>query len=77
MTIVKKAGCDSPAVADLVQQVVTGSKQVTDVGAELSFVLPSSSVERFSPLFSYLDGMCIVITHIYYSNVVVHQVAYS
>ena len=58
MTIVKETGCDSSAVAELVQQVVTGSKQVSDVGAELSFVLPSSSIARFSPLFNYFDGKC-------------------
>ena len=58
MTIVKEPGCDSFAISELVQQVIRGSQQVTDVGAELSFILPSSSVERFSPLFNYFDGKC-------------------
>ena len=57
MTIVKEPECDSLGVTDVVTQIVTGAKQVTDVGAELSFILPSSSVKEFPVLFDYLDSM--------------------
>ncbi len=61
MTVVKNPGCDVVGVTDLIQQIVTGSQLVTDVGAELSFVLPSSSVKRFPPLFEYLDGKLLIL----------------
>jgi len=34
------------------------SFQVTDVGAELSFVLPSEAAPYFPALFDTLEGMC-------------------
>ena len=56
MTMVKEPYCDSHVVTDLVKRIVNGAKQVTDVGAELSFILPSQSSQSFPALFDTLDG---------------------
>ena len=57
MTMVKGPHCDSQAVTDLVERMVTGAQQEMDVGAELSFILPSQSSHQFPQLFDTLDGM--------------------
>ena len=54
--MVKEAECDSMAVTNLVTGTVAGAEQVTDVGAELSFILPSSSINQFPDLFDILDS---------------------
>ena len=56
MTIVKELSCDSSAVISLVQQMVAGAKLNTDIGAELSFVLPFQSSHSFPELFDTIDG---------------------
>ena len=56
MTMVKEQNCDSLAVSSLVTQVITGAEQVTDVGAELSFILPSQSIHQFPQLFDILES---------------------
>lgn len=56
MTIAKEPQCDSHAVTSLVKHTVAGAEQDTDVGAELSFILPSQSIHQFSKLFDTLDG---------------------
>lgn len=56
MTMVKETNCDSQAVIDLVMRTVNEAKAVTDVGAELSFILPSQSTHQFPQLFDILDG---------------------
>lgn len=56
MTVVKEDGCDSMAVSGLIKQKITGAELVTDVGAELSFILPSNSANQFPELFDLLDG---------------------
>lgn len=60
MTMVKEAGCDSVAVTNIVTSAITGAEQVTDVGAELSFILPSSSIQQFPDLFDMLDSKLVV-----------------
>ena len=62
MTMVKEPKCDSQVVTDLVKRIVNGAKQVTDVGAELSFILPSQSSSFFPNLFDTLDGESFIIT---------------
>ena len=62
MTMVKEPKCDSQVVTDLVKRIVNGAKQVTDVGAELSFILPSQSSSSFPNLFDTLDGEPFIIT---------------
>jgi ATP-binding cassette subfamily A (ABC1) protein 3 len=42
-------------VEQLVKSFVSEAEQVTDVGAELSFILPASSAPSFPVLFSRLD----------------------
>ena len=56
MTMVKEPQCDSRPVIDLVTRTVEGATAVTDVGAELTFRLPSQSTHQFPQLFDVLDG---------------------
>ena len=56
MVVVKKPQCDSLKVTDIVMSIVEGAEQVTDVGAELSFILPSTSTGSFPALFDALEG---------------------
>ena len=58
MTMVKGSKCDSGLVTGLVKDTVSGAEQVTDVGAELSFLLPSQSAQQFPDLFDILDSKC-------------------
>ena len=71
MTMVKEPKCDSQVVTDLVKRIVNGAKQVTDVGAELSFILPSQSSSYFPNLFDTLDGEPFKITALTYSSSIV------
>lgn len=56
MTIVKEPGCVSHKVEELVRSFVAGAEQVTNVGAELSFILPANSTSKFPDLFDSLEG---------------------
>ena len=56
MTMVKEPSCETKAVVDLVTRMVDEAKAVMDVGAELSFILPSQSAHQFPQLFDTLDG---------------------
>ncbi len=57
MTIVKESGCDSSQVEHLVKSMVENAQQVTDVGAELTFILPSSATPNFPDLFDTIEGV--------------------
>ena len=57
MVVVKEAECNSAKVTELVKFFVRGAEQVTDVGAELSFVLPSASASSFPAVFDALEGI--------------------
>ena len=59
MVIVKEPSCDSGQVTETVVSLVRGGKKVTDVGTELSYVLPSLSSGSFPTLFDTLEGMCL------------------
>ena len=63
--MVKEPGCDSKIVTNLVTSTVERAEQVTDVGAELSFILPSSSVSQFPDLFDILDSKEHVHVHVH------------
>lgn len=65
MTVVKESGCDSQILSGVVEKMVEGAKQVTDVGAELTFILPSVSSQQFPQLFDTLEGE---IWHLYSQN---------
>lgn len=56
MTLVKEPDCHSDEVTRKVLSLVYEAQQVTDVGAELSFILPSSATPHFPQLFEALDG---------------------
>lgn len=57
MTLVKEPNCVSENVERLVCSFVPEAKQETDVGAELSFTLPSNATSQFPELFDKLDSM--------------------
>ena len=56
MTMVKEESCDPSRVERAVKSVVPNAEQVTDVGAELSYILPSSSTPSFPQLFDKLEA---------------------
>lgn len=68
MVIVKEPSCDSAKLTDTVVSVVHGGKKVTDVGTELSYVLPSQSSQSFPTLFDTLEGNATSV-HMYMLNV--------
>ena len=55
LTVVKEPNCDSETITSVVERTVSGAKMITDVAAELSFVLPSQSSSQFSDLFDLLE----------------------
>ena len=56
LTVVKDEKCDSDAVSELVKGTIPGSEVGTDVGAELSFILPAQSSHLFPGLFDTFNG---------------------
>ena len=54
--MVKAADCNVTATSSLVNNHVQDARLVSDVGAELAFVLPSQSSVGFEPLFRELEG---------------------
>ena len=56
LTLVKEASCDSSRVERLFKSFIIDAKKVTDIGAELSFILPSSSTPLFPNLFDRLEA---------------------
>ncbi len=60
MSVEKIPSCDSAQVTELVKHFVREAEQVSDVGAELSFILPSSSTSSFPALFDSMEGMVLV-----------------
>ena len=60
MTLVKDRTCDSHKVESLVISYILSAKMVTDVGMELSFILPSSAASKFPELFEKLESKLIV-----------------
>ena len=56
LTLVKDLSCVSSRVEQLVKSFVPEAEQVTDVGAELSYILPSSSTPSFPELFDRLEA---------------------
>ena len=55
LTLVKGSNCDVTATSSLVYNFVKDARLVSDVGAELAFVLPSQSSGGFEPLFRELE----------------------
>ena len=56
LTLVKDIFCVSSRVEQIVKSFVPEAEQVTDVGAELSFILPSSSTPSFPNLFDKIEA---------------------
>ena len=55
LTLVKGSDCNVTATSSLVYNHVMDAKLVSDVGAELAFVLPSNNSAGFEPLFRELE----------------------
>ena len=55
MVIVKEELCDVPKISLLVQSYVPQAKLETNVGAELSYILPHESSDKFEALFTDLE----------------------
>ncbi|XP_041062157.1 phospholipid-transporting ATPase ABCA3 [Carcharodon carcharias] len=55
MVIVKEPHCKIAAVTDLVKSYVPKAALQTTAGAELSYILPNESTDRFEALFSELE----------------------
>ena len=56
LTLVKGPSCDSREMSELVTSTVPGSQLATDVGAELTFLLPFTSSQYFPVLLESLEG---------------------
>ena len=56
MTLVKQSKCVSYEIEVLVKSFIPSAKKVTDVGMELSFILPSNAASNFSNLFDKLES---------------------
>ena len=56
LTIVKDDSCDPSQVERAVKSVVSDAEKSTDVGAELSYILPSSATRSFPQLFDELEA---------------------
>ena len=57
LTMVKGPNCDVNRTQSLVYNHVADAKMVSDVGAELAFVLPSQGSGGFETLFKDLEGI--------------------
>ncbi|XP_063678644.1 phospholipid-transporting ATPase ABCA3-like isoform X4 [Bolinopsis microptera] len=55
LTLVKKPGCDVPAVEEFIKKHVASAQKISDVGSELVFILPDNQVDNFVPLFKKLE----------------------
>lgn len=56
MTLVKESKCITQAIERIVKSYVPKAEIVTDVGMELSFILPSNEAAKFPDLFDKLEN---------------------
>eukprot|EP00054_Salpingoeca_dolichothecata_P030926 m.256674 g.256674 ORF g.256674 m.256674 type:complete len:1715 (+) comp26744_c0_seq8:78-5222(+) len=56
MVIVKEPDCDVDAISQLIHTYVPDAAMKGNVGAELTFVLPRASSDRFTEMFSELES---------------------
>uniref|UniRef100_A0A6P8HMV1 ATP-binding cassette sub-family A member 3-like isoform X2 n=1 Tax=Actinia tenebrosa TaxID=6105 RepID=A0A6P8HMV1_ACTTE len=56
MAIVKATLCDVPLVNAIVQKYVPTAQLESNIGAELTFILPSEATGNFEPLFTELES---------------------
>ena len=56
LTLVKDDSCNPSQVERAVKSVVSDAEKSTDVGAELSYILPSSATGSFPQLFDKLEA---------------------
>lgn len=65
MVLEKHISSDSTLIKQVVTSAVPGAEQITDVGAELSFILPATSTSNFPALFQKLNGSLNIVMIIY------------
>ncbi len=61
MTLVKEPNSDSSLVEKVVKDFIPLAEKVTDVGMELSYILPTNSASKFADLFEQLESEPLVI----------------
>lgn len=55
LTFVKQPGCDVEEIAGVVQKFIPDAHMKSNIGSELSFILPFESKADFEHLFAALD----------------------
>ena len=55
MVMVKSPHCDVNSVADLIHSYIPNASMESNVGAELSFILPNEASDTFEDLFTCLE----------------------
>eukprot|EP01135_Chromosphaera_perkinsii_P008446 Nk52_evm14s1360 gene=Nk52_evmTU14s1360 len=56
MVVVKEEGCASEACTELLRKHIPEAQLVSDVGAEISYILPSNESSAFGPMFRELEA---------------------
>ena len=56
MVLVKESDCDIDSVISLVTSHIPSAEVESNVGAELSFILPQEAVPKFEGLFQTLEA---------------------
>ncbi len=56
MVVEKEAQFNSEKLTNLIESMVQGAKEATNVGAELTYVLPFESASAFPQLFEAMEG---------------------
>ncbi|GFS03123.1 ATP-binding cassette sub-family A member 3 [Elysia marginata] len=56
MVVVKESGCDVSQVSTVVESHIPGAELESNVGAELSYILPQGQVRHFQALFTELEA---------------------
>ncbi|XP_044534952.1 phospholipid-transporting ATPase ABCA3-like [Gracilinanus agilis] len=55
MIIVKDSNCDAAKIFEIIQEYIPNANLESNTGAELSFILPKESTDRFEALFTRLE----------------------
>jgi len=61
MTLVKESRCIVSEVEKLILEFVPQAERVTDVGMELSYILPSTAASKFANLFEKLESKSVLL----------------
>ena len=56
LVMVKESSCNPDIVTNAVTKFVTGATKESDIGSELSYLLPREESSHFEELFSFLEN---------------------